>query len=141
MEAAAEEYADTGFGMLTVFQRSDNKIVGRAGLLTWDSERWVRVPAYRARNKPAVEYGVVMGRAFWQRGYAREAGLAIREWAFADLQLPRVIGLVQPGNEAARQTAEAFGMRFDRQVTIGDHTEELHIAVNPDAPTHRGAPD
>ncbi|MBY3105288.1 GNAT family N-acetyltransferase [Rhizobium laguerreae] len=47
------------------------------------------------------------------RGYATEAALALRDWAFATLKLPSLVSYIAPGNAASVAVAERLGARLD----------------------------
>ncbi|MEZ4737222.1 MAG: GNAT family N-acetyltransferase [Caldilineaceae bacterium] len=46
-----------------------------------------------------VELAFAFGKAYWGQGYAYEACLAMIDYAFLDLKLPRLVGGAMAGNE------------------------------------------
>jgi RimJ/RimL family protein N-acetyltransferase len=77
-----------GYGMFALEETATGRFAGRAGLLhpyAWPG--------------PELAYG--LDRAFWGRGYATEAAVAIRAWAFGTLGLDRLISYVRPANAAS----------------------------------------
>lgn len=46
-----------------------------------------------------VELAFAFGKAYWGQGYAYEACLAMIDYAFLDLKLPRLVGGAMVGNE------------------------------------------
>ena len=60
------------------------------------------------------EDGRVLGRA----GYAAAAALALRDRAFAERGLTRLISLIRPGNEPSIRVAERIGERYEREVVM-----------------------
>lgn len=52
---------------------------------------------------------------FWNRGLATEAARAVRDHAFRDLHLERVISLIHPDNHASRRVAEKNGMQLEKE--------------------------
>jgi ribosomal-protein-alanine N-acetyltransferase len=52
---------------------------------------------------------------FWNRGLATEAARAVRDHAFRDLKLERVISLIHPDNHPSRRVAEKNGMKLEKQ--------------------------
>jgi ribosomal-protein-alanine N-acetyltransferase len=48
---------------------------------------------------------------YWNQGIATEAAGAVRDHAFRDLKLPRVISLIHPDNIASRRVVEKIGMK------------------------------
>src|SRR5437762_9339890 len=49
-----------------------------------------------------VEIGYRLHPEYWNRGLITEAARAVRDHAFADLKLPRVISLIHPENSPSR---------------------------------------
>lgn len=113
MRAAIEKWLarwDTnGIGFF-VLER-DGLVVGRAGFLVWDPETWT---ISELDEHSEVEIGWTLVRAHWGNGYATEAALALRDW----IDRPRLISLIQHGNERSVQVAERIGESFERDVVV-----------------------
>ena len=65
-----------------------------------------------------IEIGYRLHPDFWNRGLATEAARAVRDHAFRDLQLERVISLIHPGNHASRRVTEKNGMTVEKRTTF-----------------------
>jgi RimJ/RimL family protein N-acetyltransferase len=65
-----------------------------------------------------VEIGYRLHPDYWNRGLITEGARAVRDHAFADLKLPRVISLIHPENIPSRRVAEKNGMRVEREITF-----------------------
>jgi RimJ/RimL family protein N-acetyltransferase len=65
-----------------------------------------------------VEIGYRLHPDYWNRGLITEAARAVRDHAFADLKLPRVISLVHPENVPSRRVAEKNGMKVENEITF-----------------------
>lgn len=52
-----------------------------------------------------------IGKAYWGRGYATEAAAAVLQYAFGQLGLENVIGVVHPENIASCKVMEKIGMK------------------------------
>ena len=61
-------------------------------------------------GQPLIEIGYHLKRAVWGNGYATEAALACRDYAFAVLNAPRVVSIVNPHNWPSRWVAERIHM-------------------------------
>lgn len=121
-------WEDDGFGQLLARRREDGRAVGDVGLLAWDPEAWR--PGSRARigAHAEVEIGWTLAREFWGLGYATEAATAVRDWAFADLGVTRLVSLIQPGNARSIRVAEKLGERHERDiVTHGGQAARLYV--------------
>ncbi len=65
-----------------------------------------------------VEIGYRLDPAYWNRGLITEAALAVRDHAFGDLKLPRVISLIHPENIPSRRVAEKIGLTPEKEITF-----------------------
>ena len=62
---------------------------------------------------PEKELGWFVYEGHEGRGYATEAALALRDWAFSTLKLPSLVSYIAPGNAASVAVAERLGARLD----------------------------
>jgi len=62
-----------------------------------------------------IEIGYRMHPDYWNRGLTTEAARAVRDHAFRDLKLPRVISLISLENAPSRRVAEKIGMTLEKQ--------------------------
>ena len=67
---------------------------------------------------PEVEIGYDIRSDHWGRGIATEAAGAVRDFAFEQLRLPRVISLIRPDNVASRRVAEKVGFALVQKATF-----------------------
>jgi len=65
-----------------------------------------------------IEIGYRLHPDYWNRGLITEAARAVRNHAFADLRLPRVISLIHPENIPSRRVAEKNGMKVEKEITF-----------------------
>jgi RimJ/RimL family protein N-acetyltransferase len=87
----------------------DGHVVGRVGLLVWDSSTWETSTYERAGSHAQPELGWAIARRFWGSGYATEAARAIRDWAFAERDVERLVSLIAPDNVRSARVAEKLG--------------------------------
>ncbi len=69
-------------------------------------------------GKSESEIGYRLHPDYWNKGLATEAAIAVRDHAFRDLKLPRVISLIHPENIASRRVAEKIGMTLEKHTTF-----------------------
>jgi len=118
---------DDGFGLLVV-EDADGRVLGDCGLLPWDSRTWSTGSRKTLGENAEVEIGWTLGRAHWGCGYATEAARAVVAWAFGELGLPRLVSLIQPGNDSSIRVATKLGERYDREiVTAGGEQASLYV--------------
>ena len=65
-----------------------------------------------------IEIGYRLHPAHWNQGLATEAATAVRDHAFRDLRLPRVISLIHPDNIASRRVAEKIGLTHEKETVF-----------------------
>jgi ribosomal-protein-alanine N-acetyltransferase len=134
VETMAELFANSGFmrfslGVLTRAQTVSflDKVIGwdRAGLpsqfaLVIRSEQaligYCGFYHHPVEGINDVEIGYRLHPAYWNKGIATEAARAVRDHAFRDRKLPRVISLIHPENIPSRRVAEKNGMTFEKEI-------------------------
>lgn len=92
-------YRDDGCGLWLVLDRESGEPLGRVGLMRQD-----------VNGADEFEVGYMIHRPFWRRGFATEAASAVRDWAFGERRLPRVISLIRPENVPSQGVARNLGM-------------------------------
>ena len=87
-----------------VIFRSNKELIGYCGFLHWLLD-----------DVDEIEIGYRMYPDYWNKGLATEAAHAVRDHAFRDLKLPRVISLIHPENIPSQRVAEKIGMSLEKQ--------------------------
>lgn len=105
------------FGQLAVARRADGVLMGRAGLLPLDPDTWRSGSLVELGSRAEIEIGWTLAREFWGHGYATEAAVLVRDWAWRDLGLPRLVSVIQLGNDRSVRLAEKLGGRVEREIT------------------------
>jgi [ribosomal protein S5]-alanine N-acetyltransferase len=90
-----------------VIFRGNNELIGYCGFLHQEVD---------GRNE--IEIGYRLHPDHWNRGLASEAAQVVRDHAFRDLNLPKVISLIHPDNIASRRVAEKNGMKIERETVF-----------------------
>lgn len=99
-----------GYGLFSVILKHNGLLIGDCGL-----ERM------EIQGVKEVELGYELRSDYWNRGYATEAAIAVRDYAFHQLHLPRLTSLVRVGNIAAKRVSEKMGMTFMAEITHKNH--------------------
>ncbi len=103
IERQRGRYLRDGHGLWLVVEREAGAPVGQAGLVVQQLD-----------DGPELEIGYMIHRHFWRRGLASEAALAVRDHAFANQPVERVVSLVRPENVPSQRTALRIGMKPER---------------------------
>lgn len=122
IERQRARYAREGHGLWLVRERSSGEPVGQAGLVL----QTVGPEAVEER-----EIGYLLARPCWRRGYATEAALAVKRWAFETLELRRVVSLIRPGNLPSQAVARRIGMAPEREVIFHERPHVVFACANP----------
>jgi len=106
-----------GFGQFALTRRSDGALIGRAGLLPHDPVTWRGGARSELGPQAEIELGWMLARPFWGHGYAAEAAVVVRDWAWDELGLSRLVSIIQIGNERSVRLAVRLGGRLERDLT------------------------
>ncbi|HMQ32667.1 MAG TPA: GNAT family N-acetyltransferase [Chloroflexaceae bacterium] len=120
------DYVERGYGPYGVAERTGGTLVGYCGLFYFPD----------LGGRPEVELGYRLARAWWGRGYATEAALAVRDHAFDALGLTRLVALIDPANLASARVAEKIGMRRVGEVMLPGYTHPDHLYALHRPPPH-----
>lgn len=100
-------YREEGFGLCAVVLRETGEMIGQCGLTMQD------IP-----GKRIIEVGYLFQKACWHQGYATEAAIACREYAFSTLGADAVYSIIRETNIPSQNVARRNGM-----VPIGSFTK------------------
>jgi RimJ/RimL family protein N-acetyltransferase len=95
-----------GYGLFSVVLKESGLLIGDCGL------EQMEVAGARI-----AELGYDLRSEFWNHGYATEAAVAVRDYAFHILHLPQLISLIRAGNLASKRVAEKVGMTLAAELT------------------------
>lgn len=107
-----------GIGQFAVERKEDGVVLGRCGILNWETDPWRPVARTEATKPTETEIGYALGRPHWGKGYATEAAAAVRDYAQSELRRERIIALIHEDNVASRRVAEKLGMAYEREVEL-----------------------
>ena len=99
LKSQKRNYRNYGFGVWAVILKDSGAMIGQCGLL-WREYEGARVP----------ELSYLFQKAFWHKGYATEAAIACRDYAFETLGIDEVFSTVRDTNIASQNVAKRCGM-------------------------------
>lgn len=105
-----ESVAAKGYGLMATELRETGELVGRCGFHVWSIEL-----------QDEMEIGWLIKREHWDKGYATEAGLALRDYGFDVLGRRRLISVIDPDNLASIRVAEKVGETLWREIEHEGH--------------------
>lgn len=101
-----QRYKDDGFGLWAVILKESGELIGQCGLTMQD------IPEGRV-----VEIGYLFRKDCWHKGYATEAAIGCKEYAFDTLGVSEVYSIIRDNNIASQNVARRNGMEVCGQFT------------------------
>src|SRR5690554_4100352 len=102
-----ERYQNDGYGLWAVCLKDNDLVIGDCGLVT-----------QIINGHKEVEIGYHINKRYWSKGYATEAALKCKEYAFNIQKLNKVISIIDPDNQQSIRVAEKTGLKLERQEHI-----------------------
>jgi RimJ/RimL family protein N-acetyltransferase len=103
-EAEARRSTVSTTGWWPVVEKASGRVIGECGLIEKEVD-----------GRGEIELVYVFAFDSWGKGFATEAALALRDYAFRRLGLRRIVALIDPENYASARVAEKIGMQFERE--------------------------
>jgi len=114
---AEEGDRDPADALWPVIEKISGRLVGHCGILKKEVD-----------GKTERELVYVFAKDAWGKGYATEAARALCRYAYDQLQLKRLITLIDPDNTASSGVAKKAGLTF-RSVTVRPSGKAMHVYV------------
>ena len=92
-------YKNNGFGIWAVILKENGELIGHCGL-----------SMQPCVDKEVLEIGYIFQKKYWHKGYATEAAVACREYAFNTLNADEVFSIIRDTNIASQNVAKRNGM-------------------------------
>jgi RimJ/RimL family protein N-acetyltransferase len=109
-----KSYKENGFGMWLCFFKESREFVGQCGLMKNEID-----------GKEEIELGYSILRKFWNRGYANEVAQGCIEFGFKNINVPRIVSVIEKENVASVHVSKKIGMNKERQILRGQKTVDL----------------
>lgn len=96
-----ELYQQQHYGLMALVIKEKNELIGFCGLIhqTVDGENY-------------IELGYRLDEPYWEKGIATEAAVAVRDYAFNELDIPMLISIIHHHNDASKRVAKKVGMQL-----------------------------
>jgi RimJ/RimL family protein N-acetyltransferase len=123
-EKVRTHFAEHGYGLWAVEEKSSGEFIGFIGLMAVDFE---------AHFTPAVEIGWRLASSHWRRGLATEGASAVLRYAFTALDLDEIVSFTSVDNKASRRVMEKIGLQrgvaddFDHPQLPDGHVLRAHV--------------
>lgn len=100
LEKQFARYQNDGIGLWAVILKETGELIGQCGLTLQE------IP-----GKTVTEVGYLFRKKFWHKGFATEAAVACKQYAFQSLGLPEVYSIIRENNLPSQNVAKRNGMR------------------------------
>lgn len=108
-------YSFYGFGLWGVFGKTSKKLIGRCGL---ENE------TIDGTNEIMLSY--LLDSQHWGYGYALECCEAVLKYAKEQLDLKRIVAVIDFDNIRSIKTAEKLGMKYEKDVVFNNRNRHLY---------------
>ncbi|MCL1981996.1 MAG: GNAT family N-acetyltransferase, partial [Clostridiales bacterium] len=99
LDKQIRNYEEFGFGLWAVTLKGTGEMIGQCGL-TMQS----------CKDRQVLEVGYLFQKSVWGNGYATEAAIACRDYAFDKLNASEVFSIIRDTNTASQNVAKRNGM-------------------------------
>lgn len=100
LEWSINNYQQYGFGLWAIILKETNEFIGDCGITLQNID-----------NELLPEIGYHINKKYWKKGYAKEAGSAVRDWGFNNTNFDKLYSYMNTTNIASYKTAESLGMK------------------------------
>jgi HAD superfamily hydrolase (TIGR01509 family) len=104
-----------GYGLWGVYIKDSNQLVGHCGI----QNRLIN-------NTDEIELGYLFDERIWGRGYAYECCRAILDYALVELDIKRIVAVIDPVNVRSIKLAERLNMIKTYEIQNFDHIFYLY---------------
>ena len=105
VDESLASFETSGVGLWAVFLRAEETLIGFGGF-------------WYFHDPPQLELLYGIAPAFWNRGLATEAAVAMLRYGFEELGLERIEASTDAANLASIRVMEKAGMKFEKRVYV-----------------------
>ena len=117
IERNMNRYKEDGFGLWAVCLKDTGEMIGDCGLTLQNID---------GQMLPEIGYHIRKDQQ--RKGYAKEAAMAVRDWAFGNTEYPALYSYCKYTNVGSFKTAESIGMHFEKEYE--DEANKItHVSV------------
>jgi len=112
LDWSMQNYKEYGFGLWAIELKETGEFIGDCGLTIQNID-----------GEQLPEIGYHIHKDHWRRGYASEAGRAVRDWAFTHTDYPCLYSYMSSTNAGSYSTAASIGLKRIKEYV--DNTHDL----------------
>ena len=99
-------YKTYGFGLWACILKENNEFIGQCGLTMQKVDKKIH------DSYELLEIGYLFNKNYWHKGFATEAAIGCKNYAFDVLKAKRVYSIVRDNNIASKKVAVRNGMKI-----------------------------
>ena len=103
------------YGLKLLKDKLTGENIGHAGLVPQVVE-----------SEQYIEVGYWVDEKYWGNGYASEIAHALINYGVNELQLPKIIALIQKGNLASEKVAVKNGLKKEKELVLNGKIVSLY---------------
>ncbi|MBM7660952.1 RimJ/RimL family protein N-acetyltransferase [Bacillus mesophilus] len=115
IEKNQHRYDIDGYGLWGVCLKETEELIGDCGLI----KQYVD-------GKTEVEIGYHINKNYWSKGFATEAARACKTYGYDQLDLNRLISIINPKNTPSIRVAEKIEFNLEKESVIFDKTHFIY---------------
>lgn len=105
-ENQLNRYKNYGFGLWACIFKENNEFIGQSGLSIQKVDKKIH------NSYELLEIGYLFNKNYWHKGFAIEAAIACKNYAFNVLNADRVYSIIRDNNTASQKVAIRNGMKI-----------------------------
>lgn len=114
LDSHIASYERNGYGHYRVDVKETGEPIGTCGLINREALK-------------AIDVGFAYLPAYWSKGYATEAALAVMDYGRRQLGVQKIVAIVSPHNSGSIRVLEKLGLRFEKPVQMAAGGETIHL--------------
>jgi RimJ/RimL family protein N-acetyltransferase len=123
-------YNEYGYGLWATIDKKNKEFLGQCGLTL-----------QKIDGKEYLEIGYLFKKKHWSKGYATEAVLACRNYAFTELKADKVYSIIRTNNVLSQNVAKRAGMKIEGEIIKHYYNMDMpHYIYAIEAPGNPGPP-
>lgn len=104
-QKTAEDPDVEKYDLWVVIEKSSGNVVGHCGFIDKEIEK-----------NTEIDLTYIFDPSAWGKGYGTEIAIALKNYAFNDLGLKRLVALIHPDNSASANIAKKIGMKNSKSI-------------------------
>lgn len=108
-------YSFYGYGMWGIFSKTSKKLIGKCGIENLEVD---------GKNEIVLSY--LLDTNHWGYGYALECCRAVFAYAKEELDIKRIVAVIDKKNTRSQNTAKNLGMTIEKEIPYKGHDYYLY---------------